>query len=362
MKKRISILIALMLVALLAFAACQQPASPPADTGGGDTGQTQQEEPAAPADTGGGDTYTIGYLGWDLGQDWNIYTFGGLKWGADKYGWTVLDSDAKIDADAQMSAAQQFIAQGVDYMAMFPVTPESGATIVRMCNEAGIPIAVDNTFLPVDGSAGEMVGQVACQYDDIGYAAVKWAAENVPDAKLLYVHGGPGEGVYEQYQIGVDRALDDFSDSIEMVGLINGEWITEVSFTVTQDYIAAGGADFNVIFANNDAQAKGVHQALKDTSYEGTPIISTGGSTTGFEMLDAGEEAANMTAPANLQGIIQFGMLLAHAHNMPWGDAKIPLPVIPIDSNNKSDWIFWEDMDAGYAYVVENVGPYVVPF
>ena len=127
---------------------------------------------------------------------------------------------------------------GVDGIVMFPITPDSGATVVKMCNDAGIPIVVENTFLADD--AGEMVGQVACQYGDIGYAAIKWAAENVEDAKILYVHGGTGEGVYEAYQVGVDQALADFADSIECVGLINGEWQTEPSYNVTMDYIAAG--------------------------------------------------------------------------------------------------------------------------
>jgi ABC-type sugar transport system substrate-binding protein len=230
-----------------------------------------------------------------------------------------------------------------------------------MCNEAGIPIAIDNTFLPVDGSAGEMVGQVACQYDDIGYAAIKWAAENVPNAKLLYVHGGPGEGVYESYQVGVDKALADFADKIEMVGKVNGVWRTEESYNVTIDWITSGGAEFNVIFANNDAQAKGVYQALNEVGMAGTvPIISTGGSNEGHDMLVDGMQNANMTAPANIQGIIQFGMLLAHSVGKDWAAPKVPLPVIPIDENNIDDWIFWSDMDAGYNYVKTAIGPYVV--
>jgi ABC-type sugar transport system substrate-binding protein len=204
-----------------------------------------------------------------------------------------------------------------------------------------------------------MAGQVACQYNDIGYAAIKWAAENVEDAKLLYVHGGRGEGVYELYQVGVDQAFADFADKVENVGLIDGEWITEASYNVTIDYIAANGVNFNVVFANNDAQAKGVDQALKEAGAQGIPIISTGGSNEGLEMLKDGMQAANMTAPANIQGIIEFGQLLAVMNGMTWGDPKIPLPVIPIDSNNIDDWILWSDMDAGYAYVESAIGPYV---
>lgn len=96
------------------------------------------------------------------------------------------------------------------------------------------------------------IGQVACQYGDIGYAAIKWAAENIEDAKLLYVHGGTGKAFTEAYQVGVDQALEEFADKIECVGLINGEWQTEPSYNVTMDYISAGGEEFNVVFANNE--------------------------------------------------------------------------------------------------------------
>ena len=360
MGKRVGILIVVAMLMLFALAACSQPAAtPPADTDTAPTTEAPATTDTPAADTGGdGMTFTIGYLGWDLSTDWNLYTLGGLQWGAENHGCTVLVTDAKINAEAQINSAQEYITQGVDCMAMFPVTPESGATIVRMANEAGIPSAVDNTFLPVDGSAGDMVGQVACQYDDIGYAAIKWAADNVPDAKLLYVHGGPGEGVYELYQIGVDKALADFADKVEMVGLVNGEWITEASYNVTIDFITSGAAEFNVVFANNDAQAKGVDQALKEAGMQGIPVISTGGSDEGYQMLQDGMQHANMTAPANIQGIIQFGMLWAHMNGTTWGAAKIPLPVIPIDTNNIGDWIFWSDMDAGYAYVKDAIGPY----
>jgi ribose transport system substrate-binding protein len=338
-KKIIAIVLVIVMVAFI-FAACAETAAPAEEVAEGPI------------------TFTIGYLGWDTGQAWNVSTLAGLQWGADQKGVTVIVKDPKLDAETQVSQAQELINQGVDVLAIFPVTPENGATIVRMANEAGIPIAVDNTFLPDDGSAGECIGQVACQYGDIGYAAIEWAANNVEDAKLLYVHGGTGEGVYEAYQVGVDRALADFSDKIEMVGLVNGEWVTEASYNVTQTFVNSDLAEFNVVFANNDAQAKGVYQALKEYGMEDIPIISTGGSNEGYQMLLDGQEAANMTAPANIQGLIEFGMIWAFMTGVEWGEAKMPLPIIPIDINNIDEWIMWDDMELAYAYVVENIGPY----
>lgn len=301
------------------------------------------------------DGFTIGYLGWDMGQAWNIATFNGLKYGADMMGCEIVQLDASQNAEKQISQAEELINRGVDCIAMFPCSVESGSTIVRMCNEAGIPISIENSFL--DESAGELVGQVACQYNDIGYAAVKWASENVEDAKLLYVSGAYGMGVTEIYETGVYQAAEDLSDKIVVVDqLVDEGWTIENAYNITSSFIQGGG-EFNVAFAQDDAVAKGVYQALGDAGLD-YPVISTGGSSDGYLSLEAGETAANMTAPAHLQGLIQFGMLWAYMNNETWGEANISLPVIPIDKNNIDEWLNWDDMEGGYAYISSAIGPY----
>ena len=305
-------------------------------------------------------TWVIGYLGWDVNADWNTYTLGGLQWGAEQKGIEVIVLDARLDAERQVSQAEELISRGVDIIAMFPVTPESGATITRMATEAGIPITVENTFLPDDGSVGTIVGQVACRYDDIGYAAVQYIAENMPfGSRLLYVTGGLGLGVTEVYIEGVDRALADFGGHVVEVGRVNGEFVTEASYNVTQDFIMSGISDFEVVFAQNCAQAMGVLRALQEAGLEGIPILSTGGAPEGYEMLHAGQQQANMTAPANLQGIIQFKLIWAYLNDEPITNNMIPLPVIPVDLTNIEDWIHWGDMEAGYRYVSTHIGPFV---
>lgn len=307
----------------------------------------------------GDGTFVIGYLGWDVAADWNAYTLAGLQWGADQKGVEVVVRDGRLDAAMQVSQAEELIAMGVDIIALFPITPESGATITRMATEAGIPITVENTFLPDDGSLGNVVGQVACQFDDIGYAAVKYIAENLPGSRLLYVTGGLGLGVTEVYIEGVNLALERYADYVELVGQVNGEFVTEASFNVTQDFITSGISEFDVVFAQNDAQARGVFNALREAGLEHIPIISTGGAPEGKEMLLAGEQLANMTAPANLQGLIQFRFIWAYLNGQPVPETRIALPVIPIDLNNIHEWIAWSDMELGYQYVSEHIGPFV---
>ncbi len=359
MKKGVAILLIIVFVAGV-MAACAQPtAETPAPAQEGtavaepSTEATATEEAAADAPK---EELTFGYLAYNIADVWNQYGYEAFVWAAEQDGVKVEMLDAKNDSEKQVSQAQDFINKGVDGISIFPVSPEVGATVVRMANEAGIPIALENIFLDDDTIAGiDLLGQVACEYNEIGYAAIKYAAETYPGCKLLYVHGGPGLGVYESYKIGVDKALEKFSDKVELVGLINGEWATEPSYNVTVDFINSGESEFDVVFANNDLQATGVYNALKEYGMEAIPIISTGGSEQGYQMVEDGQEAANITAPVNIQGQIVYDFLKKGVAGETITNKRISLPLIPIGMDNFDQWIKWDDNAAAAQYIAANV-------
>jgi len=361
MKKIIALVICVLLVVAV-FAACSaEEAQQAADQATEAAEQAVEEatdaaEDAADAATDAaepaatGESKTIAYLAYNLADVWNEMGMDNFLYCADKAGYKVITQDAQNDAEKQVSQAEAMINQGVDMITVFPAATESAVTIVRMCNDAGIPVAVENAFMGDD--AGDIVAQVACQYADIGYAAVKYAAENIPDAKMLYVHGAPGLGVYEDYSIGVEQAEKDFADKIVEVDRINGEWATEPAYTVTLDYITKNGSDgFNVVFANNDLEASGVYQALKEKGCEDIPIISTGGSEEGFQLFNDGVEACNITAPVSIQGAQLFQFCYKYLNDIPIEETKVPLAVIPIDHNNADEWMHWNDYEAALKYV-----------
>ncbi len=346
-KKIVAIIVVVLMVAVV-FAACQStPAesSAPASESASAPASEAEASSEAPAES-----YVFADLAYNMADIWNQYSVEAFQWAAAQKGVEVKVGDATNDPEKQVSQAEQFINEGVDGMVVFPCTPESAATIVRMANEAGIPIAIENIFLS-DAAAEGVVGQVACQYRDIGYAAIKYAAETYPGCKLLYVHGGAGMGVYEDYKIGVDKALDEFKDSVTMVGLIDGKWETEAAQNVTQDFITSGQSEFDVVFANNGLEAKGVYNALKDNGMEDIPIISTGGSPDDYQMMVDKIESANMTAPVNIQGEIAFRFLWQTVNGVEITENKIPLPIIPIDQSGLDQWIAWDDYQAAYDYI-----------
>ena len=319
---------------------------PPAEAPDQETPEAEVPAAEPVADSG----FTFGYMAYNLADMWNQFSMDAFVWCADMKGVEVLYVDAQSDTGYQATQAQEMIDLGVDAISIFPVTTEVGATVVHMANEAGIPIAVENIFMPDDESAGDIVGQIACRYSDVGYAAIEYAAGAFPECKMLWVQGAPGLGVTEDYKAGVDAALELYGDLVEIAGYVNGEFAMETAYKTTLNFIKSG-REFDIIFAQNDLMAFGSFNALKERGMEDIPIISTGGSPQGYEMMQQGQQYANMTAPVNIQGVTIFDFLWRYVNGVSIPDNKIPLPIIPIDFPTIDQWIQWYDVQAAYDYI-----------
>ncbi|MEF9895031.1 MAG: sugar ABC transporter substrate-binding protein [Clostridia bacterium] len=295
---------------------------------------------------------TFGYIAYQMSDIWNEYSSKAFQYAAEQNGVDVVVLDSQNDIAQSISAMESLIQQEVDGISIFPISPEQGAQLIAMANEAGIPITVENIDVATVAAPESYVAAVGCVYGDIGYAAIKWLSENVQDAKVFYCAGAVGGGVFEAYKGGVDKALADLTGSIEMVGLSNSDaWSTEDGLNLTQNFINSG-TEFNCIFANNDQIAQGCYQALQMADMTSIPVVSTGGSPDAYKFLEDGIEAANMTAPVSIQGIQTFKNLYDFVKEGKTPDAKFQsLPVVPVAGADLSAWIDWSDYAAAYQYV-----------
>ena len=297
------------------------------------------------------DTLTYGYIAYQMSDIWNEYSSKAFEYAAEQNGVEVMVLDAGNDIAQSVSAMETLIQAEVDGISIFPISPEQAAQLITMANEAGIPITVENIDVASVADEDEYIAAVGCVYGDIGYAAIKWLAENVEDAKVFYCAGAVGGGVFEAYKEGVDKALADYADSIELVGLLNSDaWSTEDGLNLTTNFINSG-TEFNCIFANNDQLAQGCYQACEEAGLD-LPIVSTGGSPDAYAFLEDGIEAANMTAPVSIQGIQTFKNLHDYVTEGVVPEAKFQsLPVIPVSGEDLGAWIDWADYEAAYNYV-----------
>jgi len=293
----------------------------------------------------------FGYIAYQMADIWNEYSAKSFEYAAEQNGVKVTVLDSGNDIAQSISAMETLIQAEVDGISVFPISPEQAAQLITMANEAGIPITIENIDVASVAEEDEYVAAVGCVYGDIGYAAIEWLSQNVDDAKVFYCAGAVGGGVFEAYKEGVDKALADYADSIEMVGLLNSDaWSTEDGLNLTTNFINSG-TEFNCIFANNDQIAQGCYQACQEAGLD-IPIVSTGGSPDAYAFLEDEIEAANMTAPVSIQGIQTFKNLYDYVTEGTIPEPKFQsLPVIPVAGDDLGAWIDWSDYAGAYDYV-----------
>lgn len=341
MKRALSLIAAALLA--VSLAAC---------SGGSGSSSASESAPDAgtPAPADGEKTYTFGYIAYDMTDIWNEYSARAFEYAAEKAGADAVVLDSKNSLEESVTAMESLIQQEVDGISIFPISVEQGAQLVKMANEAGIPVTVENFMMDID-DPGDFIGTVACEYDEIGYAAIKYIAENKPGARIFFCAGQQGAGVYEKYQEGVDRAMAEFGDVVEIVATQHADWLTEKAYDVTSSLITSG-TEFDYIFANNGMMAKGCYQALTDNDMADVPIVSTGGSPDDYAMLVDGIESANMTAPVSLQGIQTFKNLYDFVvEGKEPAEKYKSLPVIPVSADKLEEFIAWDDYENAYLYV-----------
>lgn len=297
--------------------------------------------------------YTFGYIAYDMTDIWNEYSAKAFEYAATQAGVEVKTVllDSKNNLEESVTAMESLIQQGVDGISIFPISVEQGAQLVKMANEANIPVTVENFVM--GEKDGDYIACVACEYDDIGYAAIKYIAENKPGAKIFFCAGQEGAGVYEKYQEGVDKALAEVGDKVEIVATLHGDWATDKAYNITTDLISSG-QEFDYIFANNGMMAQGCYQALKDADMADIPIVSTGGSPDDYKMLQDGIESANMTAPVSIQGVQTFKNLYEYVVDGKEPEKFVSLPIVPISKDKLDEFIAWDDYAAAYKFVYSN--------
>lgn len=325
-----NVVIAIMMVGLLIAGCSTKTADAPKDS------------PAA------GKKLTFGYIAYNMKDVWNMYSAEAFQYAGKEKGVETIVLDAENNLEKSVSLMQDLIQKKVDGISVFPISPEQAATLSKMANDAKIPVTFEN-LKPAD-NAGDYISTIAAEYDLIGEEGINFIAETWPGAKVLFVAGAKGGGVYEKYQEGIDRAMKKVGDKISIVGIIHGDWETEKSMNVTQSFIQSGKA-FDVVFANNEMMGKGVMNALKEANLQDkVKIVSTGGGPDGLKMIEDGEITATMSAPVSLQGLITFKNLYQHL-NGKTPEKFTPLPIIPVTKDSLSKAVNWKVDEKAVNYI-----------
>ncbi len=351
MKKKLTLLVALALVAVFAFAACGAPA-PAAEEPAAETAEAVEEAPAetaaaeeaaAPADDAAaepaaeGKTLKFGQIAHDRAIEWVNYGVSNFEYACDQMGVEPVIVDAQNNMEKVLAGMEDLLAQKVDAVSVYSFSPDLDARVSQMARDAGIPIVFENA-VPADNVDRDSV--TCCTYYDIGYAVADFIGEKYPGSKFVYIMGQPGMNITEPYEEGINDAIAAGADT-EMVETVPTNWTAEEAMNATQNVLQSG-KEFDVIFANNEQIAQGVLNALETAGEKGKiPVVATGGSPQGVQMLQDGVLDATMAAPTSFMGMMSAKKLyqLVNGETV---EAMTNVPLTPATIDNIDDIVPWE--------------------
>ena len=161
--------------------------------------------------------------------------------------------------DEQITAAQKFIQDGVDYLLLSAADTAGWDSVLKDAQDAGIRVILFDRTIDADESLYE--ASIVSDMAKEGQTAVDWLkSQNLSEYNIIHLQGVMGSAA----QQGRTGALDDkvaAEDSWNLVTQQTAEWNSEKAQQIVQSVIDAG-TEFNVIYAENDDMAKGAVAAL----------------------------------------------------------------------------------------------------
>ena len=161
--------------------------------------------------------------------------------------------------DEQITAAQKFIQDGVDYLLLSAADTSGWDSVLKDAQDAGIRVILFDRTIDADPSLYEasIVSDMAFE----GENTVKWLeSQGLDEYNIIHIQGVMGSAA----QKGRSGALDAqvaAESNWNLVTQQTAEWNAETAQQIVQSVIDAG-TPFNVIYAENDDMAKGAVAAL----------------------------------------------------------------------------------------------------
>ena len=160
--------------------------------------------------------------------------------------------------DEQITAAQKFIQDGVDYLLLSAADVSGWDSVLQDAADAGIQVILFDRTIDADESL--YVASIVSDMAKEGETAVNWLKDQgLSEYNIIHLQGVMGSAA----QIGRSGAVDAAvaSDGWNIVVQQTAEWNAEKAQQIVQSVIDAG-TPFNVIYAENDDMAKGAVAAL----------------------------------------------------------------------------------------------------
>ena len=161
--------------------------------------------------------------------------------------------------DEQITAAQKFIQDGVDYLLLSAADTSGWDSVLKDAQDAGIRVILFDRTIDADPSLYEasIVSDMAFE----GENTVKWLeSQGLDEYNIIHIQGVMGSAAQKGRSGALDAKVAE-NDNWNIVTQQTAEWNAETAQQIVQSVIDAG-TPFNVIYEENDDMAKGAVAAL----------------------------------------------------------------------------------------------------
>lgn len=226
---------------------------------GGGTSGSGSDDTAATEDSGSGDLIKVGIINNDPNES-------GYRTANDNDMKEMFKEENGYDAsfayslknDEQITAAQQFIQDGVDYLLLSAADTAGWDTVLQDAQNAGTRVILFDRVIDADESLYEAA--IISDMDKEGETAVNWLKDQALDEyNIIHIQGVMGSAAQQGRTGALNEAVE--SDGWNLVTQQAADWNAETAQQIVQSVIDSG-EDFNVIYAENDDMARGAVAAL----------------------------------------------------------------------------------------------------
>jgi len=171
-----------------------------------------------------------------------------------------MEAFYSLNHNEQINAARQFISNGVNYLLISAASSDGWDGVLRQARDAGIKVFLFDRMINIseDYYVAAVVSDMARQ----GELAVSWLkSQNLDQYNIVHIQGVMGSDA----QIGRTAALDREFAAGTMKNVVqqSAAWDEDEAKRIVEAVITSG-AEFNVIYAENDGMARGAVTALTE--------------------------------------------------------------------------------------------------
>ena len=211
---------------------------------------------------------TVGFSQIGAESDWRLASTASMQSAFNEStGYKLMMDDGQQKQENQLKALRKFIDSGVDYIVLDPITETGWDATLQEAAEAGIPVLIVDRRVSVDdekiyaawiGSDFRLEGDRACSWLEKYLKTIEYEGE----VNIVHLQGTIGSSA----QIGRTEALKDKAEECgwNILASEDADFVQAKGKEVMEKMLDTFSDTINVVYCENDSEALGAIEALKE--------------------------------------------------------------------------------------------------